>query len=481
MAAEIIDGNTIAQLVKQRLKSEVLEFKNVRKGVVPCLATILVGDDPASKVYIGRKKKACEEVGMLYVGHFLPATARENEVLELVRKLNADPKIHGIIIQLPLPEHLNEQGILSAVAREKDVDGLHPNSLGRLLSGNAAFEPCTPKGIIRMLDSLKVELDGKHVTILGRSSEVGKPLALMLMGRDATVTVCHSRSRDLAAHAGNADILVAAVGRSNFVSAGMVKNGAVVIDVGINRVDGRLVGDVDFAGVKEKASHITPVPGGVGPMTVAMLLENTLIAAKRQSRLKIGVLASTRGTDLQAIIEQSRSGELPCEVAVVVSDRKDAYALERARTYGIETVFVEPAASREPAKGREEFDRRIAEILDEKKVELVVLIGYMRLLSPWFVSKYRNRIINIHPSLLPKYPGIDRSVHKAVLDAGEKVTGCTVHFVDEGKDTGKIILQKEVPILGGDTVETLKSRVQAAEQEILPEAIKMFAEGKFRE
>lgn len=478
MAAEVIDGKALAGLVRQKLKSEISEFKKVRNGIVPCLATVLVGDDPASKVYIERKKKACEEVGMIYVGQSLPATAQENEVLELVRKLNADPKIHGIIIQLPLPGHLNEHGILSAVAREKDVDGLHPNSLGRLLSGNAEFEPCTPKGIIRMLDSLKLELDGKRVTILGRSNEVGKPLALMLLKRNATVTVCHSRTRDLAAHAGNADILVASVGRPNFVGAGMVKSGAVVIDVGINRVDGRLVGDVDFDNVRERASHITPVPGGVGPMTVAMLLENTLIAAKRQSRLRLGVLASTRGTDLQTIINGSMSGSLPCEVVVVVSDRRDSYALERARAYGIDAVFVEPAASREPAKGREESDRRIAEVLDGKKVELVVLIGYMRLLSPWFVSRYRNRIINVHPSLLPKYPGIDRSVHKAVLEAGEKVTGCTVHFVDEGKDTGRIILQKEVPVLEGDTVDSLKSRVQAAEQVILPEAIRMFAEGK---
>lgn len=477
MAAETIDGKAISALVMDRLKSEVSEFRR-QKGIVPGLATVLVGEDPASKVYVGRKKKACEEVGMEYAGYSLPATAPESEVLGLLQRLNSDPRIHGIIVQLPLPGHLNERNILSAIAKEKDVDGLHPDSLGRLLSGGAVFEPCTPKGIIRMLDSLNVELSGKHVTILGRSNEVGKPLALMFMGRDATVTVCHSRSRDLASHAGHADILVSSVGRPNFVNADMVKSGAVVIDVGINRMDGRIVGDVDFECVKGKAARITPVPGGVGPMTVAMLLENTLVAARRQARLRVGVLASTRGTDLQAIIERGRDGTLPCEVVMVVSDRKDAYALERGRAYGIESVFVEPAGSREPAKGREEFDKKIAAVLDEKKVELVVLIGYMKLLSPWFVNKYKDRIINVHPSLLPKYPGMDRSVHKAVLDAGEKVTGCTVHFVDEGCDTGKIILQKEVPVLQGDTVETLKSRVQAAEQEILPEAIRMFAEGK---
>lgn len=478
MAAEIMDGKALAGLIRSRLKSEVSEFRRLR-GIVPCLATVLVGEDPASKIYIGVKKKACEEVGMNYVGCSLPANASETEVLGMLNGLNSDPKIHGIIVQLPLPKHLDEHAILSAIPREKDVDGLHPDSLGRLLSGSGFFEPCTPKGIVRMLDGLNLDLSGKHVTILGRSSEVGKPLALMLMGRDATVTVCHSRTRDLASHTINSDIVVSSVGRPNFVNAGMVKCGAVVIDVGMNRTEnGGLVGDVDFAGVRDKASHITPVPGGVGPMTVAMLLENTLIAAKMQSRLKIGVLASTRGTDLQAIIEQSRSGELPCEVAVVVSDKKDAYALERARAYGIDAVFVEPATNREPATGREDFDKKIVAVLDERKVELVVLIGYMKLLSPWFVNKYRNKIINIHPSLLPKYPGIDRSVHKAVLDAGEKVTGCTVHFVDEGKDTGKIILQKEVPTLEGDTVETLKARVQAAEQEILPEAIRMFAEGR---
>ncbi len=471
MAAELIDGRALAELVRQKLKFEVSEFRRVR-GIVPCLATVLVGDDPASRVYIGVKRKACEEAGMDYVGCSLPATASEAEVLGLLRKLKSDQKIHGIIVQLPLPKHLNEHAILSAIPREKDVDGLHPDSLGRLLSGSGAFEPCTPKGIVRMLDGLKLELAGKHVTILGRSSEVGKPLALMLIGRDATVTVCHSRTHDLALHTINSDIVVSSVGRPNFVNAGMVRCGAVVIDVGMNRTEKGLVGDVDFENVKGKASHITPVPGGVGPMTVAMLLENTLIAAKMQSRLKIGVLASTRGTDLQAIIEQSRAGELPCEVAVVVSDRKDAYALERAMAYGIDAVFVEPAGN------RAEFDKKIAAILDERKVELVVLIGYMKLLSPWFVNKYRNRIINIHPSLLPKYPGIDRSVHKCVLDAGEKVTGCTVHFVDEGCDTGKIILQKEVPTLEGDTVEALKARVQAAEQEILPKAIRMFAEGK---
>lgn len=471
MAAEIMDGKALAGLVMKKLKSEVSEFRKAR-GVVPALATVLVGEDPASKIYIGRKKKACEETGVGYVGHSLPAGASEAEVMCLLGKLNSDPKIHGIIVQLPLPSHISERNVLSAIAREKDVDGLHPDSLGRLLSGNSVFEPCTPKGIVRMLENLDLELAGKHVTILGRSSEVGKPLALMLMGRDATVTVCHSQTHDLDSHTRNADILISSVGRPNFVSADMVKDGSVVIDVGINRTETGLVGDVDFDGVRDKASHITPVPGGVGPMTVAMLLENTLIAAKRQSRLKMGVLASTRATDLQAIIEQSRSGDLLCEVAVVVSDRKDSYALERARIYGIDAVFVEAAQS------REEFDRKISAVLDGKKVELVVLIGYMKLLSPWFVNKYRNRIINVHPSLLPKYPGIDRSVHKAVLDAGEKVTGCTVHFVDEGKDTGRIILQKEVPIFEGDTVDALKARVQAAEQEILPDAIRLFAEGK---
>ncbi len=472
MAAEIMDGKALAGLVRQRLKYEVSEFKKLR-GVVPCLATVLVGEDPASKIYIGRKKKACEEVGMVYVGCALPKDAPEAEVLRLLNGLNSDKKIHGIIVQLPLPGHLDEHAILSAISREKDVDGLHPDSLGRLLSGSAVFEPCTPKGIVRLLESLDLELAGKHVTILGRSSEVGKPLALMLMGRDATVTVCHSRTHDLCSHTRNADILISSVGKPNFVSADMVGGGTVVIDVGMNRAEGgRLVGDVNFEEVRNKASHITPVPGGVGPMTVAMLLENTLIAAKMQSRLRIGVLASTRGSDLQAIIEQSRAGTLPCEVAVVVSDKKDAYALERARAYGIDAVFVEQAGT------REESDGRISEVLDGKNVELVVLIGYMKLLSPWFVNKYRNKIINIHPSLLPKYPGIDRSVHKAVLDAGEKVTGCTVHFVDEGKDTGKIILQKEVPILEGDTVEVLRERVQAAERETLPEAIRMFAEGR---
>ncbi len=290
MAARIIDGKAIAAQMRAELKAEVERLK--AKAIVPGLAVVLVGDDPASKSYVTAKERACEEIGIYSDDNRLPAETTQEELMALVAKLNADPRINGILVQLPLPKHLDEGAVLLAIDPAKDVDGFHPVNVGKMVVGEEAFLPCTPHGIIQLLVRSGVMTDGAEVVVVGRSNIVGKPIANMLIQKsptgNATVTVCHTRTRDLAAHVRRADIVIAAAGRPGTVTADMVKEGAVVIDVGVNRVEDatkksgyRLVGDVDFEAVAEKASLITPVPGGVGPMTITMLLYNTIESAKR--------------------------------------------------------------------------------------------------------------------------------------------------------------------------------------------------------
>lgn len=283
MTARIIDGKSIAAKVEAEIAQQVAELRDA-SGVVPHLVAILVGDDPASAVYVRGKQRACERIGIKSTLHRLPATASERELLELVERCNADPQIHGILVQLPLPKQIRSLHVLDAVSPLKDVDAFHPENVGRIAQGRPRFIPCTPHGIQRLLLESGTRIAGAEVVILGRSEIVGKPMALMLMqkgpGANATVTVCHSRTADLPDVTRRADILIAAIGSPKFVTADMVKPGAVVIDVGINRVGEKLVGDVDFEAVRQIASAITPVPGGVGKMTIAMLLGNTLTAAR---------------------------------------------------------------------------------------------------------------------------------------------------------------------------------------------------------
>ena len=278
MAAKRIDGKMIAQQVRIRIKSEV---EKLPASLRPGLAAVLVGENPASKIYVRNKRKACEEVGIYSEEHALPETTSEAELLSLISRLNQDPNIHGILVQLPLPKQIQERRVLDAVIPEKDVDGFHYINVGKLVANEPGFVPCTPLGIIELLRASNVEMAGTHAVVLGRSNIVGKPAALLLLHRHATVTICHSKTKDLNEICRQADILIAAIGKPEFVKKEMVKEGAVVIDVGINRLsDGRIVGDVDFEAVQERAGAITPVPGGVGPMTIAMLLSNTLQSAK---------------------------------------------------------------------------------------------------------------------------------------------------------------------------------------------------------
>lgn len=285
MTAQLIDGKQIAQRIRDRLAVESHEF-TTRTGVVPHLAAVLVGEYPASAVYVKSKHQACERAGMKSTVHRLPADTSQAALLDLVRELNAAADVHGILVQLPLPKGIDTTAVLDAVHPLKDVDAFHPENVGLLVQNRPRFLPCTPHGIQVLLRESGVDPAGKHVVVLGRSEIVGKPIAIMLLqkaaGADATVTVCHSRTTNLAAITRTADILIAAIGRPEFVTADMVQPGVVIIDVGINRVDGKLVGDVAFGPVSEIASLITPVPGGVGPMTIAMLLQNTLTAAKLQ-------------------------------------------------------------------------------------------------------------------------------------------------------------------------------------------------------
>lgn len=278
--SNILDGKQIAKDIREELRKEVAELKE-KTGKVPGLAVVLVGEDPASATYVKMKGKACDQAGFLSRTHRLPETTSQEELLELVNELNADDEIHGILVQLPLPDGLDDQEVLKAINPEKDVDGFHPLNVGRLMTGDPYFVPCTPRGVIELLDRGNVEIKGKRAVVVGRSNIVGKPAALLLLQRHATVTICHSRTQDLPGVVREADIVVAAVGRPEMVRGDWIKEGAVVIDVGVNRVgEKKLVGDVAFDEAKDVASLITPVPGGVGPMTIAMLLQNTLEAFK---------------------------------------------------------------------------------------------------------------------------------------------------------------------------------------------------------
>ena len=280
MTAQLIDGNALAKQLRSEVALRVQTLK--QKGLTPGLAVILVGDDAASQVYVRNKVKACEEAGLHSVLERYGADLSQAQLLARVQALNEDPGIHGILVQLPLPAHIDAQRVIEAISPAKDVDGFHIASAGALMTGMPGFWPCTPYGCMKMLESIGYELRGKHAVVIGRSNIVGKPMALMLLQKDATVTICHSRTQDLKSHTLRADLIVAAVGRRHVLTADMVKPGAVVIDVGMNRNDeGKLCGDVDFAGVSQVASHITPVPGGVGPMTITMLLVNTLQAAEQ--------------------------------------------------------------------------------------------------------------------------------------------------------------------------------------------------------
>ena len=280
----IIDGKAIAQEVRRQVKEDVGGLKQ-RGGIVPGLAVVLVGDDPSSHIYVRNKEKACKEVGIESREHLLPKALSENEVISLIHSLNRDKAIHGILVQLPLPAHISTERVLKAISPEKDVDGFHPVSQGQLLLGGEGFQPCTPMGIMKLLDHVGCDLKGKTVVVVGRSNLVGKPVALMLLSRHATVTLCHSRTADLKGEVSRADILVVAVGKAGLVRGDWIKAGAVVIDVGVNRLpNGKLAGDVEFEAAKERASWITPVPGGVGPMTICMLLFNTLEAARQSMK-----------------------------------------------------------------------------------------------------------------------------------------------------------------------------------------------------
>ncbi len=282
--AKILDGKAVSAAVKARVAEEVATLK--AQGVSVGLAVILVGDDSASRVYVNNKKKACEACGIQSFEYALPAETTEEELLALIRKLNADPAVNGILCQLPVPRHIDDKAVIAAISPQKDVDAFHTANVGHIMIGDYSFLPCTPAGVMELLHSADISPDGKRCVVIGRSNIVGKPMAMLLLHENGTVTVCHSRTKDLAAICREADILVAAVGRAKFVTADMVKPGAAVIDVGMNRDEnGKLCGDVDYDAVEPIAGYITPVPGGVGPMTIAMLMQNTLTAAKQQNGL----------------------------------------------------------------------------------------------------------------------------------------------------------------------------------------------------
>lgn len=282
--AKIIDGKKISAEIRAEISSECEAFKT-RLGYAPGLAVVIVGNDPASKVYVRNKKRACEEVGFLSENYNLPEETTEDELISLIEKLNDADHIHGILVQLPLPCHIDEKKVLLAIKPEKDVDAFHPVNVGKIMIGDYSFLPCTPAGVIQLIKRSGIEVSGKKCVVIGRSNIVGKPMAMLLLHANGTVTVCHSKTQNLAEICREADILVASIGKANFLMADMVKEGAVVIDVGINRTaDGKLCGDVNFAEVEPKAGYITPVPGGVGPMTITMLLQNTLTAAKEQCK-----------------------------------------------------------------------------------------------------------------------------------------------------------------------------------------------------
>lgn len=283
MSAIIISGKELATKIRNDLKDRVNNFIK-KKQITPHLAVVLVGDDPASVSYVTGKQKGCKEVNMKSTLIKLPVETTENELIEVVEKLNNDETIHGILVQLPLPKHINEIKIINTIRVEKDVDGFSPINVGKMVLNEECFLPCTPAGIIRLIKETKIDITGKHAVVIGRSNIVGKPVSHLLLRENATVTICHSRTQDLKSYTRSADILVAAIGKAKFITKDMIKPGAVVIDVGVNRVDNKLCGDVDFENVLDIASYITPVPGGVGPMTITMLLENTFEACRRLTK-----------------------------------------------------------------------------------------------------------------------------------------------------------------------------------------------------
>jgi len=278
MGAKILNGKEVSERIKTELKDIVAEMK--KNGIFPGLAVVLIGNDPASRVYVNSKKKACEFIGIESFEYALPEETTEEQLLELVAKLNGDKRVDGILVQLPLPKHINEENIINAINPSKDVDAFHPSNVGRIMTGNPVFLPCTPAGVMELIHESGIDVKGKECVIVGRSNIVGKPQAMLLLAKHGTVTICHSRTVNLEEVCKRADILVAAVGKPEMIKGNMIKPGAVVIDVGINRIDGKIVGDVEFASASEVASAITPVPGGVGPMTIAMLMKNTVKAAE---------------------------------------------------------------------------------------------------------------------------------------------------------------------------------------------------------
>ncbi len=282
--AKIIDGKAVSARVKEQVRKEAETLRE--KGIEIGLAVVIVGDNPASRVYVNNKKKACAEVGFNSYEYALPEETTEAELLELVEKLNSDGKVNGILVQLPLPKHINENAIINAIRPDKDVDAFHPENVGHIMIGDFSFLPCTPAGVMELIAETGVDVCGKNCVVIGRSNIVGKPMAMLLLHKNGTVTICHSRTKNLEEICSNADILVAAVGKAGFVTPDMVKAGAVVIDVGMNRnAEGKLCGDVDYTACFDKAGYITPVPGGVGPMTIAMLMRNTLTAAKIKNNI----------------------------------------------------------------------------------------------------------------------------------------------------------------------------------------------------
>lgn len=284
MSAEIIYGSELAQSLRDEMKEEVINLRE--KGIIPGLTVVLIGDDPASKSYVKGKQKASDYVGVDSELIELPESTSQEELLTLIDTLNKKDSVHGILVQLPLPAHIDEQLIIEAISPEKDVDGFHPISIGRMMTGKDTFYPCTPYGIIQMMKSKNISLEGKHAVVIGRSNIVGKPVGQLLLSENATVTYCHSRTKNMEEYIASADILIVAVGKAHFISGEHIKEGAIVIDVGVNRIeDGTLTGDVDFDSAKEKASYITPVPKGVGPMTITMLMHNTIKSAKKANGL----------------------------------------------------------------------------------------------------------------------------------------------------------------------------------------------------
>lgn len=281
---KLISGKEVSAAIRQQIREEAQSLRE-NSGIQPGLAVILVGNDPASQIYVRNKQKACEEVGFHAFEYRLSENSTEEQLLDLIGVLNKDNKVHGILVQLPLPDHMDPQTVIYAISPEKDVDAFHPINVGKIMIGDYEFLPCTPAGVMELIDSTGVEISGKHCVVVGRSNIVGKPMAMLLLHRNATVTICHSRTKNLSEICASADILVSAVGKAHFITSGMVKEGAMVIDVGMNHDEnGKLCGDVDFAEVAPKTSYITPVPGGVGPMTITMLMKNTLHAAEMKQK-----------------------------------------------------------------------------------------------------------------------------------------------------------------------------------------------------